>query len=71
MFLTNVLQVIFTQEDLRNVPTFPDIFKNVPMADIVISDKDTYEKLCHLDANKSPGPDGWQPCFFQRSSLNR
>ena len=54
---------VFTQEDLRNMPSLPDVFNDVPMADIQMSDKD---KLCHLGANKSPGPDGWHP-RFQRS----
>ena len=48
---------VFTLEDLRNMPSLPDVFNDVPMADIQISDKNIYDKLCHLDANKSPGPD--------------
>ena len=61
----SILQVFFTQEDLRNTPSLPD----VPMADIQISDNDIYDKLCHLDANKSPGPDGWHPRFFKEAAL--
>jgi len=60
---------VFTQEDVRNMPSFPDVFKDVPISDIHISDKDIYNKLCHLDANKSPGPDGWHPRFFKEAAL--
>jgi len=28
---------VFTQEDLSNVPSFPDIFEGIPMTDIHIS----------------------------------
>ena len=37
---------VFTQEDLRNMPSLLDVFNDVPMADIQISDSDTYDKLC-------------------------
>ena len=39
------------------------------MADIQISDNDIYDKLCHLDTNKLPGPDGWHPHFSKKQPL--
>ena len=69
MFLMSSLPSGFTQEDVRHMPSLPDVFNDVPMADIQISDNDIYDKLCQLDANKSPGPDGWHPRFFKEAAL--
>ena len=41
------------------------------MADIQISEEDVYDKLSHLDVNKSPGPDGWHPRFFKETAQSR
>jgi len=45
---------IFTQEDLSNIPSFPDAYKGTPMNDYQVSEGG--KKLCNLDVNKSTGP---------------
>ena len=45
--LNEYFSSVFTQEDLRNMPSLPDVFNDAPMADIQISDNDIYDKLCH------------------------
>jgi len=38
------------------------------MSDIQISEDDVYDQLCHLNVNKSPGPDGWHSGFFKEAA---
>ena len=39
------------------------------MTDLQVSEDGIYNKLCNLDANKSPGPDGWHPHFFKEAAF--
>ena len=39
------------------------------MTDLQVSEDDIYNKLCNLGVNKSPGPDGWHPCFFKEAAF--
>ena len=67
--LNGYFSSVFTQEDLNNIPSFPDVFKGTPMIDLQVSEDDIYNKLCNLGVNKSPGPDGWHPCFFKEAAF--
>ena len=47
---------VFTQEDLNNIPFFPDVFKGTPITDIPVSEDDIYNiyvPLSHLRSKKS------------------
>ena len=39
------------------------------MTNLQVSEDDIYNKLSNLDVNKSPGPDGWHPCFFKEAAF--
>ena len=67
--LNEYFSSVFTQEDLNNIPSFPDVFKGTPMTDLQVSEDGIYNKLCNLDVNKSPGPDGWHPHFFKEAAF--
>jgi len=60
---------VFTQEDLSNVPVFPELFEGPPLTDIRVSEEDVYDKLVNLDISKSPGPDFWHPRFFKEAAF--
>ena len=48
---------------------FPNFLTNLKTDIYNISEDNVYEKLCSLDINKSPGPDGWHPRFFKEAAL--
>ena len=57
--LNNYFASVFNNEDLSNVPMyFSWCIHRCAMADIQVLGEDIYHKLCNLDVNKSPGPDG-------------
>ena len=67
--LNKYFSSIFTQEDLNNIPSFPEVFKGTPITVFQVSEDDVYDKLNNIDVNKSAGPDGWHPRFFKEAAF--
>ena len=58
---------VFTQEDLSHIPDFNR--ENVDILDnIVITEKQVFEKLSKLNPNKAQGPDNIHPRFLKETS---
>ena len=56
MYLQDTFTSVFTQENMDDMPTPPDIDFDTPLTDFEISYEEVYELLCNLKPSKSPGP---------------
>ena len=63
--LQDTFTSIFTQENMDDMPTPPEIDFDTPLTDFEISSEEVYELLCNLKPSKSPGPDNLHPCILK------